>query len=305
MKYQKNSKSDSDCRSLLQKAVRRAAPNIARLAAIKLIQDDDLPWLRSRLGIIATEECWPEMSNVNLRAGAPEILAHFESLSNSTKDKSAAGLGSLSYELSLGDTSVLEGIDKNNQRDIKIVAEALKRPDDFWRWTNTLDLSEVQLSALKNCQTSYKLAGWPWDKSFSLSAAYLALSGITNSTHTNNAPLSLPYWVAIDKHTPTGKRALSICADKLKINKEQLGWIQFYLESAKCANLVDSFWWQHEKDWRFKKHLIDSQKVESIWELASSFLKEHLQPAQESLQRRLESAETSYAREMKEQQNLI
>lgn len=305
IKYRNAAKSDSDCRSLLQKAVRRAAPKIARLAAIKLIQDNDLSWLKSRLGIIATEECWPEVSSINQRANAPDILSHFEHLAKSSKDKAAAGLGSLSYELSLGDSSVLEGVDKKNQRDLKIIAEALKRPSDFWNWTSTLDLSTSQIRILNNCKTSYKLAGWPWDKSFALSTAYLAIESIPCAVEIDKTSLDLPYWVAIDKHTPNGKRALSLCAEKFKIDKDTLGWIQFYLESAKCANLTESFWWQYEKDWRFSKLSISSEKAERIWAQVSFFLQEYLKPAQENLQQRLEIAEYNFENQIREQRNLI
>lgn len=302
--YSGTPKSDSDCRSLLQKAVRRAHPEIAKLAVIKLIQDNDLSWLKSRLGIIATEECWQEISNVDLRANALEIILHFEHLANSKKDKTAAGLGSLSYELSLGDTSVLDGLDKKKQRDLKIIAEALKRPDDFWKWVNTQELSTHQALIIKNSEVSYRLAGWPWDKSFSITTAYLATNSFS-SPNIEKSTLELPYWIAIDKHTPRGKRALSMCAEKFKIDREALGWIQFYLESSKCANISDSFWWQHEINWRFKKHLINPQKAEILWRDASFFLKEHLQSAQESLQHRLELAKIRFEKEINEQQNLI
>lgn len=305
-KYTSQHRTDAICRSLLQKAVRRADVDVTKSAVIKLIEDNDLPWLRNRLGVITFEECWPEIININFNLDAQTIISQYIRLANSTKNKNAAGLGSLAYELSLGDTSVLIVNDKVN-RDLKIISEAINRPDDFWKWIKSLALSETQKRIVSHSEVGFRFAGWPWDKSFAISTAYLSAFSASPQTVLVSARESrtFPYWIAIDKHTPEGKQALARCAEKFKLDRTFIGWIQFYLESAKCINLEESYWWQREKNWRLAKYGVDSEQAEKLWINIADYLKEILSHAESSLIERLKKAEHAYNREINEQRKLI
>lgn len=297
---------DAICRSLLQKAVRRADVLVTRSAAVRLIDHNETLWLRSRLGVISFEECWQTSENINFTLNPESLISQYLALAQSNKNKDAAGLGSLGYELSLGNSSVLVSKDVNN-RHVKIICEAIKRPNDFWAWVKGIELDERQTKIVLSAESGFKFAGWPWDKAFAISTAYLSATSFIpaqKSVSTDHRD-GFPYWVAIDKHTPEGKKALRKCEDKLKINKEILGWIQFYLESAKCYELDESYWWTREKLWRLSNYGLDIQKAELIWKDASDYIRHSLAHHQESLLNRLKASEYRYDTTINKQEKLI
>lgn len=267
--------SDQNCRSLLQKAVRRGASGVTKLAVIRLIDNHEISWLKKRLPVIAFEESWGATLELDFSSNEENLLSQYLKLATSSKNKDAAGLGSLGYELSNGNSSVLRQGDPQNRK-IKLIAEAVKRPTDFWRWIETAATDEKIKILLNNAETGYKLAGWPWDKAFAIATAYLALTeGIPNIiTHDADDNLDFPYWVAIDKHTTAGKRALIKLSSDAGLNKDSLGWIQFYLESAKCANLSQSYWWSREAEWRLNCEGLTLLQAEKIWSNASEQIKQ-------------------------------
>ncbi|MBU0525749.1 MAG: hypothetical protein KKC24_05790 [Gammaproteobacteria bacterium] len=297
---------DAICRSLLQKAVRRADVQVTVSAAIRLIDHNETLWLRNRLGVISFEECWQTAENINFNSDAENLISQYVALAKSSKNKDAAGLGSLAYELSIGNSSVLISNDSNN-RHLKIICEAIKRPNDFWSWIKSIELNERQTKIVMHAESGFRLAGWPWDKAFAISTAYLSATSIIPPQKTVLAERDndFPYWIAIDKHTPEGKRALNRCEDKLKIDKDILGWIQFYLESAKCYALEDSYWWTREQSWRLAKYGLNITKAELIWNEASTYLKELLTTQQDNLINRLKTSELRYNTTINKQEKLI
>lgn len=302
MKKPKAVTSNQICRSLLQKAVRRGAVSVAEKATIYLIQQGESTWLRNRLGVITFEETWTYTSNLQFTTDENCLIAQYKNLARSSKNKDAAGLGSLAYELSKGSFDILRKNPQEN-RHIKIVAEAIKRPDDFWAWAKK---NTSNLDFLKKAETGYKYAGWPWDKAFALASAYLFIcDGAPPTTEHDLAPITFPFWVAIDKHTPTGKIALAKCAEKININKSTLGWIQFYLESSKCENLQASLWWEREKAWRLQHEGLRDGKEKAIWQSISEHLRELLEPQALKLKNDLDESFTLYQTTLKNQENLI
>lgn len=301
-----SSHSDPICRSLLQKAVRRADVEVTKSAAVRLIHNNETTWLRNRLGVITFEECWHNADSINFNPDHENLISQYVYLATSNKNKNAAGLGSLAYELSLGDNSILIKNDINN-RHLKIICEAIKRPNDFWSWIKNIELNDRQTKIVLNAENGFKFAGWPWDKAFAMSAAYLSATStipdhfLVSTKHTD----AFPYWVAIDKHTPEGKRALIRCEEKFKINKDTLGWIQFYLESAKCHELENSYWWNREKLWRLTKYGMDLARAETIWRDTSVYIEELLQPQQLHLIERLADSEQRHSTTINKQEKLI
>ncbi|MEE1894508.1 hypothetical protein V0R51_16465 [Pseudomonas otitidis] len=306
MNTSRTSASDQIFRSLLQKAVRRGAVEVAEKAAIHLMQMGDTNWLKNRLGVITFEEAWRHTNEIQFTTSEAILLKQYTEIARLPKNKNAAGLGSLGYELSKGTNSVLLKNNKGN-RDIRIIAEALTRPDDFWQWIKNYNSKSAESIFLKNAETGFRLAGWPWDKAFALASAYLfvtdkSLEPESQSPATNT---NFPYWIAIDKHTSIGKKAISVCAEKLKLNKNKLAWIQFYLESAKCENLQPSPWWEREKAWRLASEGTDEQKAKIIWHDASVFLRELLEQYEIAAIEKLESSVNLYKNTLKHQSKLI
>lgn len=306
MKKMRAVKGDQICRSLLQKAVRRGAVSVAEKAVIHLIQKGETAWLKNRLGVIAFEETWAYVSRLQFTTNEDSLIKQYVSLAKSSKNKNAAGLGSLAYEFSRGGGVILAKDDPTN-RYIKIVAEAIKRPDDFWLWIKKLKSDSAELLFLEKAEIGFKLAGWPWDKAFALASAYLFVCDEVPEVAINNpsGPIEFPYWVAIDKHTSAGKMALVKCAEKFDINNTTLGWIQFYLESAKCENLQFSPWWEREKAWRLASEGVGEGKAEIIWRDISDFLHGVLASQELIIENELECSYNLYRATLKNQDSLI
>lgn len=290
-------------RSLLQKAVRRGSISATEKTVVHLLLQGDEIWLRNRLGVIASEEAWQYISKINFSSSQELVIEQYLSLASVYKNKNAAGLGILAYELSKGDISCLQRSPED--RRIKIVAEAIKRPDDFWRWIEKLNPNESIF--IKNSKIGFNYAGWPWDKAFLIAAAYLYVCGDFEELIAHNSPgkNSFPYWVAMDKHTAVGKCELETCASILKINKNTLGWIQFYLESSKCTCLKDSIWWTREKSWRFKSIGITEKRAETIWQDASYLLRNNLLKKSLEIENTLNESFNIYKSHLKNQGKLI
>lgn len=259
---------DQRLRSLLQKAVRRGYVDLVEQVASLLYSKRETSWLRSRTVVITYEECWPSALRLALDTSFSSKLYSLKSVSLTRKDKSAAGLGTLAYALSQGDSSVLYGGD--DDRHIKIVAEAIHRPDDFWGWARQQAHSSEQLRYTETTHRYMPSPTWPWDKAFLQAGAYLAVTeGIPYLESTPVATGNFPFWVALDKHTPQGKTALKAVVKKLNCTYRQLLWTSFYFESAQTNLHIDSHWWNREMEWRLGKTGLTCDSAINLWHKAS------------------------------------
>lgn len=259
-----------------------------------LFQNNDFEWIRKRLAVITFEECWSYGLNVSYESDANTILNHYLKIARAVKNKNAAGLGSLAYALSEGDNSVLR--DEASNRPIRIIAEALKRPDDFWRWTNKQATGENVQILIRRAYQGFKMAGWPWDKAFAQAAAYLALTeGIPEiKTIPSSNTQDFPLWISIDKHTPQGKIAIRNAAKKIGINPDKALWLAFYFESAVCNQVEESFWWNREMAWRMRKLELNIEQGRNIWNDLAPVVQKGLIEEVEKLQRKIDSAQTEF-----------
>ena len=259
---------DQRLRSLLQKAVRRGHVDLVERVANILYGRKETSWLRSRAVVITYEECWPLASKLVLDTSFLSKLSAFKRVTLTKKDKSAAGLGTLAHALSEGDSSVLNG--GEDDRHIKIVAEAIRRPNDFWHWVK-IKASTTETNAYFVTSRKYiSSPTWPWDKAFVQAATYLAItSGISKITPATPAKDNFPFWVALDKHTPQGKEALKIVAKQLDCPYRQILWTSFYLESARTNISTDSHWWNRELEWRLRKAGLTHDKAKKLWQEAA------------------------------------
>lgn len=253
-----------ECRSLLQKAVRRGDEVLTRAMAHHLYEIDEV-WLRSRTAVIVFEECWPLAPHLDLRGSCASLIDTLARVATAPKIKDAAGLGSLAYALSQGDQSVLTGSIEDSA--IRTIAAAIERPQDFWRWIEQPQLDTVQHAIVESARRSHCRGGWPWDRAFMQAAAYLAVTyGVPSSQLAPPQTVEVPFWAAIDKHTARGKEVLRIVAKQTRLPWRQVFWSSFYFESAVVNDDESGIWWRREVDWRLARVGLSLEQAKMLWE---------------------------------------
>ncbi|GGX24203.1 hypothetical protein GCM10007242_34590 [Pigmentiphaga litoralis] len=190
-------------------------------------------------------------------------IARLSSIASKTKNKSAAGLGTLAHALVEGDYSVLDFAPE--RKALKIVAAACERPNDFFRWAIDLAPPEDH-SFVYAAKRAFSQASWPWDKAFVLAGTYFTVTekpALASETYATVPPF--PYWVAIDKHTKPGKLAFRRAAVDLRISETLLSWSSFYFEGAKTNAVDPSLWWDAELYWRFATVKSSPEDAQNLW----------------------------------------
>ncbi len=264
------SQADTDARyrSLLQKAVRRGHVDLVYTtsALLESLSSKEKNWYRTRTAIITFEECWPFGSELNFNRKFHSKVAALIKVTRALKIRDASGLGYLAYALHEGDTSVYDGTPADKH--IRIVANAIQRPDDFWHWISTQKQSAQQASLIENAMR-FKHEGLPRDKAVIRAAAYLAITTDTQ-LHSESRPAdeTFPFWVVFDRHTPEGKLALRDVARDLHIQLPQLEWTCFYYEGSKTNGDVPSYWWDRRCKWHFQKVDLPAEEASLLWEPA-------------------------------------
>jgi hypothetical protein len=256
-------------RSLLQKAVRRGNSDIIYTASALLasLGPSEKNWYRTRTAIITFEECWPLGSELIFNRKFHSKIAALIRVSRSMKSRDASGLGYLAYALVDGDTSVLTG--SADDRHIKIIANAIKRPDDFWRWIHDQEKPDDRTAALVANAHRFKQEGSPQDRAVIQSAAYLAVSTtLPDPKEILPTEQKFPYWVTFDRHTAEGKLVMRDVARDLHLALPQLEWTCFYFEGAQTNGETPSKWWERYSQWYFKKIGLPVEEARLLWEPA-------------------------------------
>lgn len=274
-------------RSLIQKAVRRGSIYLTQKVAYYLYNIGNANWLRKRTAVIAFEECWPLSLKLDYQTSFQQVVDFLILAAQSVKVKDATGLGTLAYALFQGEKFVLSGSDEDYH--IKVVSEAIRRPNDFWNWVTTRVSNDNQRALVNVAQEAYRKGGWPWDKAFMQAAAYLAITeDIPNVYLAKQKVEEFPLWVALDKHTPQGKYALHEVAKQLCVPYRKLYVISFYLESAITNESTNSKWWLKEVQWKLHHIGLNYDEARLIWEQAKPLIVEVLKDWTEELHRELE-----------------
>jgi hypothetical protein len=255
-------------RSLLQKAVRRGHVDLVLItsALLESLSSEVKKWYRTRTAIITFEECWPLGSELIFNRKFHSKVAALIKVTRSVKSRDAAGLGYLANALAEGDTAVLNG--SPDDKHVKIIADAIKRPDDFWQWIAARDKSDEQAALVENAM-HFKHEGLPRDKAVIQAAAYLAAIETIPSRHKQPPPdQAFPYWIAFDKHTPEGKLVFRDVARDLHIPPLHLEWTCFYFEGAKTNGEIPSKWWDRNCQRHFDKIGLAIEEAHLLWEPA-------------------------------------
>ena len=253
-------------RSLLQKAVRRGNADIVYTASALLasLSPKEKNWYRTRTAIITFEECWPLGSQLIFNRKFHSKVAALIRVTRSMKSRDASGLGYLAQALADGDTSVLTG--SPDDRHIKIVANAIKRPDDFWRWIDDQRKADEQTAALTANARRFRQEGSPRDRAVIQAAAYLALGApLPDPKEILPTEQRFPYWVAFDRHTAEGHLVMKAVARDLHMALPQLEWTCFYFEGAQTNGEVPSKWWERHSQWYFDKIGLPVEEAHLLW----------------------------------------
>lgn len=286
VKFKKKADIDVRYRSLLQKAVRRGHIDLiyTNSAFLESLGQRERNWITSRAAIITFEECWPLGAHLKFNKKFHSKVAALIRVAQSTKARDATGLGYLAFALWDGDRSVQNG--SLDDKHIKIMANAIERPKDFWKWVNSQKKNEQQAAIIKNA-IKYRNAGSPQDRAVLQAAAYLAVADKWPLIKlVKPAEQVFPFWVAFDSHTPEGSRVLHDIARDLHIPLPQLEWASFYFEGSKTNAEIASKWWEKHCQWHFRKIGLPAEEAHLLWQPARPQVMEAL--AEES--RNLHSA---------------
>lgn len=251
-------------------------------AFLESLGSKDKNWYRTQTAIITFEECWPLGADLIFNKKFHSKVAALIRAAHSIKARDATGLGYLAYRLCQGDRSVLDG--GADDKALKIVANAIERPEDFWQWVAWHKTSERQQILIKNA-TRFERTGLPHDKAVLHAAAYLTLTGDFPLLK-EQPPLDskFPFWIALDGHTPEGRQALKDIARDLHISLPQLEWTFFYFEGALTNGEIPSKWWDRHCRWHFKKIDLPAEEAHLLWDPARVQLAEALAPEGRQLQ---------------------
>jgi hypothetical protein len=257
---------DSRFRSLLQKAVRRGNLELVYTtsAFLESLTNREKNWFRNRTAVITFEECWPLGAKLVFTQKFHSKVAALVQVTQYQKAWDATGLGFLAFALAGGDRSVLEG--DSSDRPIRIVANAIQRPDDFWKWLDSRAVSGDERMLIQNARR-FRKTGRPRDRAVVHAAAYLAASGrLPEIRPVEETAAAFPYWIALDAHTPQGKRVLNDVARDLHLSLKQLEWTFFYFEGSLTNGAVTSYWWERSCRWHFRKIGLRADEAHLLWE---------------------------------------
>jgi hypothetical protein len=264
-----HSEIDERYRSLLQKAVRRGNEELVYTvsALLETLGPAVKSWYRLQVAVIVFEECWPLGAGLVFNKKFHSKVAALIKTTRCRKCRDALGLGYLAHALHTGHQSVLDG--SPDDRDIKIVARALRAPDDFWQWIDSRKLPPAQQSLAETARR-FRKAGYLHDRGVIQSAAYLVTGQSVPSVETvPPADSTFPYWVVFDHHTRRGKRVLRDISRDLHIPLPQLEWISYYSEAARVNAEMPGKWWEKYCHWQFEKKIsLPREHVDLIWEPA-------------------------------------
>ncbi len=285
---QRKTSTDPRLRSLLQKAARRGHLHIVDSTARRLNDLGDRTWLRSRAVVITFEECWPLAAQFSLSKEPETKRTALVEVTKAVKQKDAAGLGALAYAYHEGDTSMLDLVPSDWP--VRMVSEALNRPDAFFDWAALHSSSDTGRRIVATARRYLAAATWGWDKTCILAGAFLAATG--EVPHCGLGPVvtsDFPYWVALDKHTPEGKKVLEQVGKEFRVTYRQLIWAGFYFESATVNSILDSPWWTAEMTWRLRKAKLTIESGAALWQQVRSRVSECLGAEARTLQAIVES----------------
>jgi len=278
---------DDRYRSLLQKAVRRGHVEwvYAASALIENLAIHSEAWFEKRTAFIVFGDCWPLGTELTFTRKFHSKVAALIRVAQATKFRDATGLGFLAYSLAQGDATVLA--QDPEDRIVRLIAKAVRQPDDFWEWISSQAVDPPQAALIANARR-YRDGGRPHDGAVVKAAACLALSGaLPRPQPAAFRTPEFPYWIIFDRHTNEGKRVLSDVARDLHMQLPQLEWCYYYFEGAGTNVEHPSPWWQRYCRWNFRRIALSPEEAFLLWEPARAQIIDALAEESHRLQNEL------------------
>jgi hypothetical protein len=238
--------------------------------------------------VITFEECWPFAQRLALSRDPETKFSALREVASVVKHKDAAGLGALGFAYHEGDHSMVDVVPDSWA--LRMVSEALKRPQSFFEWAASHSGSEASAKIVDSAKRYLAAATWGWDKACIIAGAFLAA---TNSVpEIEMAPVhdtEFPFWVALDKHTPQGKVELRRLGAEFNLPYRHLIWSNFYFESAVVNSMMESPWWNAEMNWRLQRAGLTLETGAALWDRVRMILRDRLSVEADNLRAIVES----------------
>jgi hypothetical protein len=277
---------DERYRSLLQKAVRRGHVDLVITAAAFLEAAVDPAWLERRVELIVIGECWPLSGELGPARVPHARAAALVRAAQVRKDRAASGLGLLAYALAAEDRGVPAEL--GEERDLRLLAEAVRRPAKFWEWVDGLPAGEDSRRVIALARRCAAAGDRPHDQAMAMAAAYLALHAVpADIPAAPPVPGLFPFWAVFDRHTAAGRRALRDVSRDLHIPTRQLEWCLYYYEGARANADAPSPWWGRYCAASFARCGLGPEEAPLLWEPARRQLADALASDAHALQAEL------------------
>jgi hypothetical protein len=151
---------------------------------------------------------------------------------------------------------------------VRILAQAIRRPEDFWRWVSSPQPDGERGVLLENA-LRFRHIGGTSDRAVTQAAAYLARTRpLPLPSDPKEAGEPFPYWIAFDETTREGRLAIRSIARDLHIPQRQLEWAFFHFASGVSHERIPSPWWERYVDWRFAQTGWVREEAHLLWEPA-------------------------------------
>jgi hypothetical protein len=196
------------------------------------------------------------------------IIQTLQRLALTTKQKDATGLGVMAYELSQGDTTVLQG--NGTDHPIQVIADAIKAPAHFWDSITRQTANKMSLTYVEQARNAHQVGGKPKDLAFMQAAALLSTTGeipaVSLKQELECPESDFPIWIVIDNHTDAGKEHIKALSGQTHLSTELISHLLFYFEGSIENEMAYSYWWDRQVNWRLNKLGVNISEAVATWE---------------------------------------
>lgn len=230
---------DSECRSLLQKAVRRGHPVLVSKVAAHLWRNGGEEWLKRRTAVILAEECWPLLKQMPAEPTLPTLVGLLAQATTSRKRKDAFGLAGLRgyWEQDKRHRPALSPQSLAVLEDMVATSHLGRR---LWPSLRERASSSDAMTMVEAAHRSSRRMTGEFDKALMAAAAIAAIHYGTPDVPRSDVVLPLPPFVALDRHTGPGKLALLELSGSTGVSLDVLYTLNFWCEGASLNEEVDS-----------------------------------------------------------------
>lgn len=230
---------DSECRSLLQKAVRRGHLVLVSKVAAHLWRNGGGEWLKRRTAVILAEECWPLLKQMPAEPTLPTLVGLLVQATTSRKQKDAFGLAGLRgyWEQDKRHRPALSPQSLVVLEDMVATSHLGRR---LWPSLRERAPSSDAMAMVETAHRASRRMTGEFDKALMAAAAIAAIHYGALDVPRSGVVLPLPPFVALDRHTGPGKLALLELSGSTNVPLDVLYTLNFWCEGASLNEEADS-----------------------------------------------------------------